>query len=166
MPFHIRLLALMALLPLVPTHAAIQGTVVIQSDQPQRGYQPTQTYQVIPAPPPPRYEAVPRPRRGQVWEQGHWEWRGNRHRWVKGHWVQARSGYQYRQPQWVERDGRWEMQRGRWDSDGDGIADRNDRDRDGDGISNRNDRDRDGDGVSNRRDSQPDNGITMISAIR
>ncbi len=150
-------IALMAPLPHAPPHAAIQGTVVIQSDQPQRGYQPTQTYQVIPAPPPPRYEAVPRPRRGQVWEQGHWEWRGNRHRWVKGHWVQARSGYQYRQPQWVERDGRWEMQRGRWDSDGDGIADRNDRDRDGDGISNRNDRDRDGDGVSNRRDSQPDN---------
>ena len=152
-------LAVTALLALAPAHSAQPGTVIVQSNQPDRGYQSTQTYQVIPAPPPPRHEAVPRPRRGKVWEEGHWEWRGNRYRWVSGHWVQARHGHQYRQPQWVQRDGHWELQRGRWyrDSDGDGIANRYDRDRDGDGVSNRNDRDRDGDGVSNRRDSQPDN---------
>ncbi|TWG33693.1 YXWGXW repeat-containing protein [Acidovorax delafieldii] len=137
-------LALMAFLAFAPAQAATQGTVIIQSGQPERGYQTAPTYQVIPAPPPPRNEAMPRPRRGQVWEEGHWEWRGNRHHWVRGHWVQARNGYQYRQPQWIEREGRWEMQRGGWD-------------RDGDGISNRNDRDRDGDGVPNRRDSQQDN---------
>ena len=43
-----------------------------------------------------------------------------------------------------QRDGRWELHRGGWDRDGDGIA-------------NRDDRDRDGDGVPNRRDHQPDN---------
>ncbi|CAN7629849.1 hypothetical protein ASF11_14035 [Acidovorax sp. Leaf76] len=134
-------LAFAALMPLAFAQAAQPGTVIVQTD---RGYTPTQTYQVIPAPPPPRREAVPRPRRGQVWEEGHWEWRGNRYQWVRGHWVQARAGHQYRQPHWAERDGRWEFQRGGWD-------------RDGDGVSNRHDRDRDGDGVSNRRDQQPDN---------
>lgn len=136
-------IALVTLLSFAPAHAATPGTVIVPSGHP--GYQVTQTaYEVIPAPPPPRREAVPRARRGQVWEEGHWEWRGNRYQWVRGHWVQARAGHQYRQPHWVERDGRWEFQRGGWD-------------RDGDGISNRNDRDRDGDGVPNRRDSRPDN---------
>jgi hypothetical protein len=136
-------IALMALWTLPQAHAATQGTVIVQSGQPERSYHATQ-YQVRPAPPPPRHEAVPRPRRGQVWEEGHWEWRGNRYQWVRGHWVQARAGHQYRQPHWVEREGRWEFQRGGWD-------------RDGDGVSNRHDRDRDGDGVPNRRDQQPDN---------
>lgn len=150
-------LAFMALLPLMPAHAAQPGTVIVQSGQPDRGYyQPTQTYQVITAPPSPRYEPVPRPRRGQVWQEGHWEWRGDRHRWVKGSWVQARDGYQYRQPQWRERDGRWELQRGGWDRDGDGIANRYDRDRDGDGVANRYERDRDGDGIRNRNDRDRD----------
>ncbi len=125
----------LASLSTVATAQSTQGTVVIQHGQPAY---------VIPAPPPPRHEAVPRPRRGQIWQEGHWEWQGRRHVWVAGHWVKARPGYAYRQPTWQERDGRWEMRRGGWD-------------RDGDGVSNRNDRDRDGDGVSNRRDSNPDN---------
>lgn len=136
-------LATLALAAFAPAHAATPGTVIVQRDA-DPGYQHAQVYQVIPAPPPPRHEATPRPRRGQVWEEGHWEWRGNRYQWVRGHWVKARAGYQYRQPHWVERDGRWEYRRGGWDRDGDGIA-------------NRNDRDRDGDGVPNRRDSQPNN---------
>lgn len=128
-----------------PVQAAPQATVIIQSDAPNRDYRPgPPAYQVIPAPPPPRHEAMPHPRRGHVWQAGHWEWRGNRHRWVPGHWVQARPGYRYRQPQWEQHNGRWEMQRGGWD-------------RDGDGIPNRRDRDRDGDGVPNRYDERPDN---------
>lgn len=138
-------LALWVLCAAIPAQAAPQATVIIQSDTPDRTYRPgPPAYQVIPAPPPPRREAMPRPRRGQVWQTGHWEWRGNRHRWVPGHWVQARPGYQYRQPQWVQNNGRWEMQRGGWD-------------RDRDGIPNRRDRDRDGDGVPNRYDERPDN---------
>lgn len=134
-------IALASLMTLATAQAATPGVVVVPAD---RGFHPTQGYQVIPAPPPPRHEAVPRARRGQVWEEGHWEWRGNRYHWVRGHWVQARAGHQYRQPQWAERDGRWEFKRGGWDRDGDGVA-------------NRHDRDRDGDGVPNRRDQQPDN---------
>lgn len=79
--------------------------------------------------PPPalRYERVPPPRAGQVWVNGHWEWRGHRHVWVAGYWQRARPGYHYRQPAWVERNGHWQMQAGRWDRDGDGVPNRYDR---------------------------------------
>jgi len=86
------------------------------------------------APPPPRVEVVPAPRRGYVWVPGYWSWSGRRHVWVQGNWVRERRGYVYESPQWVERDGRWELRRGAW--------------RRGD---------RDGDGVPNRLDSRPDN---------
>ena len=96
------------------------------------------------APPPLRAEVVPAPRRGYVWVPGYWEWPGHRHLWMQGYWVKARPGYHYREPRWVEHGGRWNMQPGGWD-------------RDGDGIPNRRDRDRDGDGVPNRYDQRPDN---------
>lgn len=98
------------------------------------------------APPPPRNEAAPAPRRGYVWVGGHWDWRNGRHQWVRGNWVRERRGYIYNQPVWVERDGRWVMTRGAWRRG----------DRDGDGVPNRMDRDRDGDGVRNRQDRRPD----------
>lgn len=79
------------------------------------------------APPPPRAERVPPPRRGMVWQPGHWEWRGNRHVWIGGQYLRARPGYAYRAPEWRERDGRWEYNRGRWDRDGDGVPNRMDR---------------------------------------
>ena len=78
------------------------------------------------APPPPREERVPAARRGYVWAPGYWNWQGNRHAWAKGHWVKERRGYAYRPHEWVERDGRWQLQRGRWDRDGDGVPDRRD----------------------------------------
>lgn len=94
----------------VPTVAQAQPAIIIQT-----------------APPPPRFERVPPPRRGFVWAPGHWEWRGHRHAWVPGVWVRARPGYAYRQPEWRQNDGRWEMRRGGWDRDGDGVPNRYDR---------------------------------------
>lgn len=82
------------------------------------------------APPQPRAEVAPQPRRGYVWVAGHWEWRNRKHHWVKGTWVRERRGYRYEQPTWVERDGGWAMQRGAWrrgDRDGDGVPNRQDR---------------------------------------
>lgn len=79
------------------------------------------------APPPPRYEAVPAPRRGHVWAPGYWEPRGHRHVWRAGHWVQSRPGYVYRQPAWVQHGGRWDYRPSRWDRDGDGVPNRYDR---------------------------------------
>lgn len=126
----IALLSLSAL----TAHAQVGATIVIQSGSPH--------YQ-RPAPVLVQYQAPPPPR-GMAWAPGHWEWRGHRHMWMQGYWVKARPGYHYREPRWTEPDGRWAMQRGGWDRDRDGVA-------------NRHDRDRDGDGVPNRRDYQPGN---------
>jgi len=82
------------------------------------------------APPPPRYERVPAPRRGHVWVPGHWEANGPTYVWISGVWVQERPGYRYATPAWVQRDGRWEMRPGGWqrgDRDGDGVPNRFDR---------------------------------------
>jgi len=107
-----------------PGYAQAQG----YGPQVQSGYVQVQHYG---PPPPPRQEAIPGPRHGQQWVPGHWEPRGPRHVWVNGYWVQERRGYAYAQPAWRERDGRWEMDRGRWerrhDADGDGVPDRFDR---------------------------------------
>jgi hypothetical protein len=88
------------------------------------------------APPEPRSERTPPPRRGYVWAPGYWDWRSNHHVWVRGHWVRARSGYAYNQPACEEREGQWHMRRGGWE---------------------RTRRDRDGDGVPNRYDERPNN---------
>lgn len=66
------------------------------------------------APPAPRVELVPAPRRGYMWVPGYWDWRGKRHVWVKGSFLRERQGYRYNQPAWEERDGRWQMNRGSW----------------------------------------------------
>jgi hypothetical protein len=82
------------------------------------------------APPPPRSEAMPQPRRGYAWAPGYWDWRGKRHVWVQGHWMRERPGYRYNAPRWEQRDGRWAMDRGRWmrgDRDGDGVPNGMDR---------------------------------------
>ncbi|AVS89980.1 hypothetical protein C8238_18470 [Paracidovorax avenae] len=121
-------LALAASMGTVTTaaHAATSATVIVQSG-PQYVAPAPVVLERWSAPPPPRYERVPPPRRGMVWEQGHWEWRGRGHVWVPGHWLRARPGYVYRQPGWVQQGSRWEMRRGGWDRDGDGVPNRYDR---------------------------------------
>ena len=82
------------------------------------------------APPEPRVEVLPAPRRGYAWSAGHWEWKNRKHVWVAGSWVRERRGYRYNQPAWAERDGRWYMTRGNWargDNDGDGVPNGRDR---------------------------------------
>jgi hypothetical protein len=108
-------------------------------------------------PPPDRHERIPEARRGYIWSPGYWDWRGNKHVWVKGSSVRERNGYAYQPQRWVERDGRWNLERSRWnqagrrDSDRDGIPDRRDPTPYGGGRPG----DRDGDGVPNNRDSRP-----------
>ena len=99
------------------------------------------------APPAPRHEVQPPPRRGYIWVPGHWDWRHGRYAWTSGSFVRERPGYRYDPPQWVEDHGSWRMRAGHW---GRG-------DRDHDGIPNRVDRDRDNDGVPNRVDRAPNN---------
>jgi hypothetical protein len=98
------------------------------------------------APPAPKYERVPAPRRGYVWAPGHWEWRGHRHQWMPGFWIADRPGYAYAPAAWARRDGGWYLESARW-------TPVNGRDR----YDRGHDRDRDGDGVPNRYDRAPDN---------
>jgi hypothetical protein len=86
------------------------------------------------APPAPREEAIPAPRRGYVWAPGYWDWSGKRHVWHGGNWVKERRGYHYQESKWEERDGRWTRHPARWSKG-----------------------DRDHDGVPNSVDRQPDN---------
>ena len=112
------------------------------------------------APPAPRYEVVPAPRAGYVWQPGFWEWRGDRHYWRKGYWVRERPGYYWHPSRWESDNGRWVMRPGGWyreryayyDGRGRGYGDR-----DRDGVPNKYDRDRDNDGVPNRYDESPNN---------
>jgi len=66
------------------------------------------------APPPPRVEVMPDPRRGFVWHPGYWNWNGNAYVWIAGVWVKERPGFIWVPPRWVEHNGRWEMDKGRW----------------------------------------------------
>ncbi|KAB8053381.1 hypothetical protein GCN78_06390 [Janthinobacterium rivuli] len=127
--------------------------------------QPVRYDEIRIAPPPPRREAIPRARHGYVWAPGHWEWRSQRYAWTPGVWIAERPGYVYAAPVWNQRDGRWQMEQGRWsprgpngDRDRDGIPNRYDHDNGNrHDRDNGNRRDRDGDGVPNRDDRRPDN---------
>ena len=76
------------------------------------------------APPPPREERMPHPRRHMVWIPGNWDWNGRRYVWRAGHWVPERRGHRWREDRWVERNGGWVRERGGWDRDGDGVPNR------------------------------------------
>jgi len=76
------------------------------------------------APPPPRAEVRPPPRRGYQWAPGYWAWEGRHYVWHQGNWVRARQGYAYRQPQWSQSGDQWRYRPGRWergDVDHDGV---------------------------------------------
>jgi len=67
------------------------------------------------APPAPRVEVVPAPRRGHVWAPGYWEYRGHSHVWVPGRWVVERRGYHWVPARWDQRGPRWHYERGHWE---------------------------------------------------
>lgn len=66
------------------------------------------------APPPPRVEYRPSPRRGHIWIPGYWAWDGGRHVWVEGHWERARRGYHYVEPRWALVGNQWVFYPGYW----------------------------------------------------
>ncbi len=55
------------------------------------------------APPPMRVESPGASRRGFVWVNGYYEWRGNAYTWIPGHWEREKANQ-------VWFDGRWEQQ--------------------------------------------------------
>jgi len=66
------------------------------------------------APPAPRYEVVPAPRRGYAWAPGYWQWEDERHVWSQGRWIKARSGSYWVADRWDARDGRHYYEPGHW----------------------------------------------------
>jgi hypothetical protein len=66
------------------------------------------------APPAPRYESLPRPRSGQIWVPGHWQWNERAYAWRPGYWQAARPNYAYAPGQWVQADGGWRWRDGDW----------------------------------------------------
>jgi hypothetical protein len=60
-------------------------------------------------------EVVPGPRQGYVWSPGYYNYVNEKHVWVRGESVRDRDGYEYRPNRWVERDGRWNLERSRWE---------------------------------------------------
>ncbi|WP_206951548.1 YXWGXW repeat-containing protein [Trinickia acidisoli] len=66
------------------------------------------------APPPVRYEAVPAPRTGYVWDRGHWRWQGGQYAWVPGHWERVHVGYHWVTGHWARRGPNWVWVQGRW----------------------------------------------------
>ena len=81
------------------------------------------------APPGTHRESIPAPRSGYVWAPGYWQSNGNgvRLNWVAGRWERARPGYSHQTATWEERNGQWHYRASRWDRDGDGVPDSQDR---------------------------------------
>ena len=109
-------------LPAMLIAAVTLGALAI----PQVSTASTVVYSYV-APPAPRFERHPEPRRGYVWVPGYWDWRGHRHVWIAGAWLKARNGYHYQPHRWVAHNNGWQFERGRWDRDGDGVPNRYDR---------------------------------------
>jgi len=70
------------------------------------------------APPPERYEVVPAPRDGFIYERGHYAWDGNNYVWRDGQFIRHREGHVYT-PYLFERRGEktWHFRSGHWDDD-------------------------------------------------
>lgn len=66
------------------------------------------------APPAARYEVVPAPRGGYVWDRGHWRWQRGGYVWVPGHWQRVRVGYHWRPGHWARRGPNWAWVPGHW----------------------------------------------------
>lgn len=111
-------------MPLKPLLAAYLAVTALLVAVPSANVQAQGAIIVRQAPPPPRVEVMPPPRRGYQWVPGYWAWQGRHYVWHEGMWVRARSGYAYRHPEWSQRDGRWHYRPGEWergDVDRDGV---------------------------------------------
>ena len=75
------------------------------------------SFNIIIAPPAPRYEAVPVIAPGYVWAPGYWGWNGDRHIWVRGRTIVQRVGYRWEPDRWEQRDRAYYRHPGRWERD-------------------------------------------------
>ncbi|GAA0848068.1 MAG: hypothetical protein CL858_11925 [Cupriavidus sp.] len=65
-------------------------------------------------PPPPRHEARPAPRPGQVWVPGHYDRAHDKYAWRSGYYQSARPGHHYVPGRWVHGPHGWYQRPGYW----------------------------------------------------
>src|SRR5687768_6022050 len=75
--------------------------------QPPRDQRPGAQVAGPTEPPPAARNETWKPRRGQVWIAGQWEWRGNKWVWKAGRYERRQKG-----KRWA--DGRWDKDGSRW----------------------------------------------------
>src|SRR6185295_15020967 len=56
-----------------------------------------------------------RPRRGQIWVEGRWDWQGGQWNWMAGHWERAQPGKRWHRGEWVQQGNQWQWNADRWD---------------------------------------------------
>lgn len=68
-----------------------------QLPEPAHARQPRSEYMPVPYPPPAGFSEVvpPAPKRGAVWFDGHWAWRGKTYVWRRGGWVLPPRGARF-----------------------------------------------------------------------
>ena len=69
-------------------------------------------------PPPARYEVVPQPRAGYIYQPGHYEWDGRAYVWREGLFIEKREGHVYTPYGLEHRGDMWYYRRGHWDDQG------------------------------------------------
>ena len=127
--------ALLCLGTAATAQAAPHATVVVHTGAhapAPPGYHPGYQPVYRPGHRPHHAEAVPRPRPGQFWVAGHWQQHGRRAVWQPGHWERSRPGVHRPNHGAVPYPGHLTRPHGkplspRWDRDGDGIPNRDDR---------------------------------------
>lgn len=73
------------------------------------------SFNIIVAPPAPRYEVVPVMQPGYVWAPGYWAWNNDQHVWVRGRTIVQRDGYNWAPDRWVQQGGAYVRQPGHWE---------------------------------------------------
>ena len=66
------------------------------------------------SPPATPTEAMPAARAGYVWVPGYYDYANRGYTWVPGRFEKERSGYVYVTPRYEQRNGRWGMYAGGW----------------------------------------------------
>jgi len=61
---------------------------------------------------------VPAPRKGFVYERGHYEYNGQAHEWKEGRFIREREGHVYTPYALEHRGDKYYFRRGHWDDDG------------------------------------------------
>jgi hypothetical protein len=75
------------------------------------------SFNIIVAPPAPRYEPVPVVAPGYVWAPGYWGWNGDHHIWVHGRPIVERAGYRWAPDRWEQRGSGYYRHPGNWERD-------------------------------------------------